>query len=118
MTVRSWLRRVLVAALIGVVAYTLIDLVAQVSWASIWDAMELVTWWQVLGLLLLVTVKQTLNAAPLSLFIPGLSIFRATVNDQSATLVMMVAPPPATWCCDSASSPPGESRQPQPLPGP
>ena len=95
MTVKSWLRRAVVAVLIAAVGYTVIDLVANVDWASVWDALGHVTFWQVGVLLLLLVVKQTLNAAPLSLFIPGLSMFRATVNDQASNLVMMVAPPPS-----------------------
>jgi putative heme transporter len=40
-------------------------------------------------------VKETLNASPLSFFLPGLSLFRATVNDRASSLVQMIAPPPS-----------------------
>ncbi len=95
MTLKSWLRRAVVAVVIAAVGYTVIDLVAHVDWASVWDALERTTWGQIALLFLLLVVKQTLNAAPLSFFIRGLSMFRATVNDQASTLVMMVAPPPS-----------------------
>jgi uncharacterized membrane protein YbhN (UPF0104 family) len=42
-----------------------------------------------------VVVRQVLNALPLSLYIPGVSPLRATVNDLGAILMSAVAPPPS-----------------------
>ena len=40
-------------------------------------------------------VRQVLNALPLSLYIPGVSAYRATLNDQVAILMSTIAPPPS-----------------------
>lgn len=53
------------------------------------------SWWNVPILLAVLVLRQTLNASPLAIFIKGLSLFRAFVNDQSAILLSMVAPPPS-----------------------
>ena len=45
-----------------------------------------------IGVLLL---RQVFNALPLSLYIPGVSPFRATQNDQVAILMSTIAPPPS-----------------------
>jgi uncharacterized membrane protein YbhN (UPF0104 family) len=46
-------------------------------------------------LLAVVVVRQVLNALPLALYIPGVSVLRATVNDLGAILMSAVAPPPS-----------------------
>jgi uncharacterized membrane protein YbhN (UPF0104 family) len=94
-TPRTWVRRALVALIIVAIGYTVMDLVEQVDWSAVWHEMGRVTWPQVAVLFLLLVVKQTLNASPLSFFLPGLSLFRATVNDQASTLLQMMAPPPS-----------------------
>ena len=40
-------------------------------------------------------VRQVLNALPLALFIRGLSLYRAVINDLAAHLLAVVAPPPS-----------------------
>jgi putative heme transporter len=95
MTTKTWLRWLAIALVLAAIGYTAMDLIAQVSWLRVWNSIGTVTWWQVLALFGLLVVKQTLNASPLSFFLPGLSLFRATVNDQASTLVQMVAPPPS-----------------------
>src|SRR4051794_1068647 len=42
-----------------------------------------------------VVVRQILNALPLSLYIRGVSPYRATINDLGAILMSVVAPPPS-----------------------
>src|SRR5689334_18212593 len=95
MSARTWLRWTALAIVLAVIGYTAMDLIAQVNWGRVWHSVGTVTWWQVLVLFGVLVVKQTLNASPLSFFLPGLSLLRATVNDQASTLVQMVAPPPS-----------------------
>src|SRR4051794_10641710 len=42
-----------------------------------------------------VVVRQVLNALPLSLYIRGVSAYKATINDLGAILMSVVAPPPS-----------------------
>jgi putative heme transporter len=92
---RAWLRRAGLLVLSVVCARIIVGLVGAVEWRAVYDAMSGLHLWQ-LGLLVLVlVVRQVFNAMPLALFIDGLSVFRATVSDQAATLTSMVAPPPS-----------------------
>ena len=109
---KTWIRRGVLAVVLAVVGYTIIGVVEQVDWEGAWEAIGHVEWWQLGVLFAMLVVRQALNATPLSLFMPGLSVFRATVCDQAATLVSLVAPPPsdmvlrlkflATWGIDAA----------------
>lgn len=92
---RVWARRIVIAALLVAVGYAIIGIVERVDWASAWEALTSITWWELAILFAILVVRQTLNAGPLTLFIPGLSIYRAALSDQAATLVSMVAPPPS-----------------------
>lgn len=59
------------------------------------DAIGAVSLWQFPILLVVLAVRQVLNATPLALFIEGLGLRRAVQNDQAATLTSTIAPPPA-----------------------
>jgi uncharacterized membrane protein YbhN (UPF0104 family) len=54
-------------------------------------------WWQIAVLLAVVVVRQVLNAVPLALFVPGLGVVRAVMNDLTAGLVSTLGPPPADF---------------------
>jgi putative heme transporter len=59
----------------------------------VWDGVRHLEAWQVAVLVAVVVVRQILNASPLTFFIPGLSLFRATGSDQGSALMSMIAPP-------------------------
>lgn len=93
-------RRRVVKALIIVLlslmcAWAIVQLVGRVDWDAVADAMGKLHWWHLPILLAVLVLRQTLNAAPIAIFIRGLSLFRAFVNDQSAILLSMIAPPPS-----------------------
>lgn len=46
-------------------------------------------------MLAVVLLRQVLGALPLSLYIPGVSAYQATLNDLGAILMSMIAPPPS-----------------------
>ncbi len=109
---RTWLRAAAIVALgIGCV-YVVAGLIERIDWGLVVDAIGKVTWWQLLALFGMLIVRQVLNARPLSLFLPELSLTRATTSDQAAALISMVAPPPSdmvlrikifhTWGIDPA----------------
>lgn len=76
-------------------AWAIVQLVGRVDWGAVADAMGKLHWWNLPILLTVLVVRQVLNASPLAIFIRGLSLFKAVVNDQSAILLSMIAPPPS-----------------------
>jgi hypothetical protein len=92
---RRAVRSVGLLALSLACAYVVVGLVGKIDWAAVVDALGELTAWQVPVLLVVLVVRQVLNASPLALFIEGLGWRRAVQNDQAATLMSTIAPPPA-----------------------
>ena len=89
-----WVRPVVIAAIVVVCGWLASTFLGAIDWSSVWDALTRLTAWQVLVLLLVLLVRQTLNAFPLALFIRGLGAGRALLNDLVASLTAVIAPPP------------------------
>lgn len=87
--------RVVLLAVALVATVVVVRLVGQVDWGEVWDALTHLAWWHAPLLLAVMVVRQVLNALPLSLYIPGVSAYRATLNDQVAILMSTIAPPPS-----------------------
>jgi hypothetical protein len=83
----------LVAAV--VIGWLVVRLVGRVDWDEVWTSLKHLAWWQAPVLAAVLVVRQVLNAWPLAHFIPRVSAFRATLNDQVAILMSTVAPPPS-----------------------
>ena len=94
---RRWLRRLVLLTLSLVAAFVVIDRVGRIDWDAVWDALGHLSWWQPVVLLVVLLLRQVLNAIPLHYFIEGLSVVRATINDLGAILMAMVAPSPADY---------------------
>jgi putative heme transporter len=94
---RRWLKRGILLALALVCAYVIIDRVGRIDWGAVRDALGHLTWWQPLVLLVVLAVRQVLNAIPLHFYIEGVSVTRATQNDLGAILMAMIAPSPADY---------------------
>jgi len=94
---RAWAIRALLLALSAVVTIIVVRLVGRIDWAAVWDALSQLTWWQAVVLLAMLVVRQVLNAAPLTLYVPNVSPYRATLNDLAAHLMALVAPPPSDF---------------------
>jgi putative heme transporter len=77
------------------VMLVVVRLIGRVDWGEVRHALTHLSWWQVPVLLAVLLVRQVLNALPLSLYIPGVSAYRATQNDQVAILMSTIAPPPS-----------------------
>lgn len=92
---RGWRRRLVLLGVAAVLTVVVVRLVGRVDWAGVGDALALLTWWHPLLLVPVLLGRQVLNAWPLSLFIPGVSLYRATLNDQAAILMATLAPPPS-----------------------
>ena len=82
-------------AVAAVATVVIVRLVGVIDWSEVWDALTQLTWWQPVVLVVVLVVRQVLNALPLALYIPGVSAYRATINDQAAILMSTVAPPPS-----------------------
>lgn len=91
---RSRVRQLLLWVIVVVVTIGVARLIGRIEWTAVWQAMGHLTWWQPFALLALLAVRQVANAAPLAFYIPGVSLYRATVNDLGAATMAAFAPPP------------------------
>lgn len=94
---RRWLRRLILTAVAVAAAVVIINRIGQIDWDAVGAALGHLSWWQPLVLLVVVAVRQVLNASPLHFYIEGVSIGRATQNDLGAILLSTVAPTPANY---------------------
>lgn len=83
--------RVLVVA---VVAWLLLRLLRAIHWSQVAYAVTHLGLWQVVVILLVLPVRRFVLAAPLALFVTGLDVPRAMVNDVAAASVATIAPSP------------------------
>ena len=67
--------------------------IRRIDWVVVGDALSHLAWWQPVVLFVVLLLRQVANAAPLSLNVPGTSLYRATVNDMGAVTMAVVAPP-------------------------
>lgn len=80
--------------LIAVVAWLLLRLLRSIDWSQVGYAVTHLSPWQMILVLLVLPIRRFVLAAPLALFVTGLSIPRAMVNDVAATSVATIAPSP------------------------
>jgi uncharacterized membrane protein YbhN (UPF0104 family) len=92
---RAWTLRIALLIVAVVVLWTVVRLVGRVDWSAVGTALSHLDWWQLAVLVVVLVVRQVFNALPLALFIEGVSVFRATINDLGAILMSMIAPPPS-----------------------
>lgn len=90
----AWLRPVLLVVIVVVCSWLASTFLGAIDWASVGEALSRLAAWQVVVLVLVLLLRQTLNAYPLALFIEGLGAARALLNDLVASLMVVVAPPP------------------------
>ncbi len=93
-TVRSVRGTVVRVTLTLVALWYFTRMVRRIDWSQVGAALSDLPVTQILALLAVVALRQTLNASPLALFVPGLGLRRAMANDLSANLVATIAPPP------------------------
>lgn len=93
-----WRRRLFKSALLLVlslvIGYIVVGIVGAIDWAAVGVAFSKLDLWVLPVLILLLLVRQTLNAIPIAQFTNGLGTKRAVQNDLAANLVGTVAPPP------------------------
>lgn len=87
-------RRILTVALCVAVIWLAARLVGDIDWGAVRSALGRLSWSELGVLVGLMVVRNTLNALPLALFIPGVGMLRVLVNDLATHLVAVVAPPP------------------------
>jgi putative heme transporter len=90
-----WPLRLVLIAVAALATAVVVRLVGRVDWGEVRAALVHLDWWQAPVLVAVLLVRQVLNALPLSLYIAGVSPYRATQNDQVAILMSTVAPPPS-----------------------
>ncbi|MCY4728179.1 hypothetical protein NYO98_18010 [Nocardioides sp. STR2] len=89
-----WLRPVVVVVIVLVCGWLASTFLGAIDWSSVAEALGRLTAWEVLALVAVLLVRQTLNALPLALFIDGLGAARALLSDLVASVTAVVAPPP------------------------
>lgn len=87
-------RRLLTVALCVVVVWLASRFVGDIDWSAVRSSLGKLSWSELGVLVGLMVVRNTLNALPLALFIPGVGMARVLVNDLAAHLLAVVAPPP------------------------
>lgn len=90
-----WVKRVLLLAAAIAAGVVLFRLAGRIDWPAVWTSVGHLSWWQPFVLVVVLLVRQVLNALPLALYIPGVSVTQATMNDQGAILFSTIAPPPS-----------------------
>jgi hypothetical protein len=91
----AWVRPVVLVVILAVCVWVVQQFLGSIDWGAVWDALTRLAFWQVPVLLAFVVLRSLMNAIPLTLFIPGLSAWRALINDLTAAMMAIVAPPPA-----------------------
>ena len=87
-------RSLVIIALSIVAGYLIIQFVGQIDWGQVYRSFGHVSWWQVLILVGVLLLRQTLNAVPLATFVPGLGLNHSLQNDVAANVAGTVTPPP------------------------
>lgn len=88
--------RIVVNILVLLISFAIIaSLLSDIDFAQVRAAISGLSAVQVLVIVVLLLVLRTLNATPLTVFIRGLSIPRALLNDLSGNLISTVSPPPS-----------------------
>ena len=93
-----WRRVLVMLAKIALVLggiYLAVQALRAVDWAQVGDALARLTWWEIAVVVLLIGVRQTVNAATLPILVPGLSLPHALQTALSGTLIQTFTPPPA-----------------------
>lgn len=92
---RRWVRAA-VWLVVGVCAWVAVTrLVGAVDWSAVADAFEGLPVLVVVPLVLALLLRQTLNAVPLTYYVPGLALRRSMQNDLTANVVATFTPPPS-----------------------
>lgn len=93
-----WRRVLVMLAKIALVLggiYLAVQALRAVDWAQVGDALARLTWWEIAVVVLLIGIRQTVNAATLPILVPGLSLPHALQTALSGTLIQTFTPPPA-----------------------
>ncbi|HEV7194361.1 MAG TPA: lysylphosphatidylglycerol synthase domain-containing protein [Pedococcus sp.] len=81
--------------IVGLTVWIIVGLIRSIDLAQVWDSISLLTWFEILAVLALLAFVRTLNAVPLTRFIPNFPLPRAVLNDLCANLISTIAPPPS-----------------------
>jgi putative heme transporter len=93
-----WRRILVLLAKIALVVggiYLAVQALRAVDWSQVGDALGRLTWWEIGVIVLVVAVRQTVNASTLPILVPGLSLPHALQTALSGTLIQTFTPPPA-----------------------
>ena len=83
----------ILVALVGV--WLVVKALRQIDWAQVGDALGRLRWWEIVVVVLIICVRQSVNASTLVVLIPKLSMVHALSTALSGTLIQTFVPPPA-----------------------
>lgn len=93
-----WRAAVLLVGKILLVAagvWLAVQALRQVDWQQVGDALGRLTWWEIGVVVVIVAVRQTVNASTLVILVPKLKLTHAVSTALSGTLIQTFTPPPA-----------------------
>lgn len=93
-----WRRILVMLAKVALVVggiYLAVQALRAVDWSQVGDALGRLTWWEIGVIVLIVALRQTVNASTLPILVPGLSLPHALQTALSGTLIQTFTPPPA-----------------------
>lgn len=91
---KRWVKPTAIVLVSLLVGWFILRFIGKISWSAVGDAVRSVSFWELLALIGMLLVRQTVNALPIARFTPGLGLPKAVVSDVSANLAGTVAPPP------------------------
>ncbi|WP_157975716.1 lysylphosphatidylglycerol synthase domain-containing protein [Brachybacterium sp. YJGR34] len=90
-----WVSRLVATAIVILVVTVVVRTFRRIDVATVWDALSSVPLWSPLLFLPLLIIRQIFSAAPLSIFLPGVGLYRCTINDLSSNTASAFAPAPS-----------------------
>ena len=82
-------------AAVAVGVWLVVGALRQVDWAQVGDALSRLTWWEIMIVIAIVGVRQTVNASTLPVLVRGLRLRHALSTALAGTLIQTFTPPPS-----------------------
>lgn len=92
---RTWRQRLVVLGVLALAVLLLLRVVGDVNWNAVGAALSHLSWWHPLPLLGVLLVRVVCSALSLKFYVPGITVWRASISDLGGTAVATVVPPPS-----------------------
>ena len=82
-------------AALAIGVWLVVEALRQVDWVQVGDALSRLTWWEIVVIIAIVGIRQTVNASTLPVLARGLSLGHALSTALAGTLIQTFTPPPS-----------------------